>query len=290
MGHKLERMAIKAIRKKSSSSTPSTFMMNASDWVQLSKYKRSPVLSDTLELFQTWCSKPPKGFEKFFKDKPKSGGGAKAEAPPPEAPKSSASSKGSSKPNQDLSELFKKGFSGGKGAGGGGMGNMSDPEKRKMASMVGLGLATVLGLALLNQSKYREISWKEFVGTYLSTGRVEKLEVINNKWVKVQLSSGMDNEVLWFTIGSVDTFERNLETAETDLGIEASRSIPVLYKTQMEASSVASALPTLLLIGFLFWSMKRAGSMMGGMGGKGGGGGMMGGMGQSTAKVINPAE
>jgi len=170
------------------------------------------------------------------------------------------------------------------------MGNMSDPEKRKMASMVGLGLATVLGLALLNQSKYREISWKEFVGTYLSTGRVEKLEVVNNKWVKVQLSSGMDNEVLWFTIGSVDTFERNLETAETDLGIEASRSIPVLYKTQMEASSVASALPTLLLIGFLFWSMKRAGSMMGGMGGKGGGGGMMGGMGQSTAKVINPAE
>jgi len=170
------------------------------------------------------------------------------------------------------------------------MGNMSDPEKRKMASMVGLGLATVLGLALLNQSKYREISWKEFVGTYLSTGRVEKLEVVNNKWVKVQLSSGMDNEVLWFTIGSVDTFERNLETAETDLGIEASRSIPVLYKTQMEASSVASALPTLLLIGFLFWSMKRAGSMMGGMGGKGGAGGMMGGMGQSTAKVINPAE
>merc|ERR1711892_1537194 len=165
--------------------TPSTFMMNASDWVQLSKYKRSPVLSDTLELFQTWCSKPPKGFEKFFKDKPKSGGGTKAEAPRPEVPKSATGSKESSKPklprpppakpNQDLSELFKKGFSGGKEAGGGGMGNMSDPEKRKMASMVGLGLATVLGLALLNQSKYREISWKEFVGTYLSTGRVEKL-------------------------------------------------------------------------------------------------------------------
>merc|ERR1711892_866464 len=58
---------------------------------------------------------------------------------------------------------------------------------------------------------------------------------------------------------------------------------------QMEASSVASVLPTLLLIGFLFWSMKRAGSMMGGMG-KGGGGGMFGGMMQSTAKMINPSE
>merc|ERR1719318_2504223 len=167
--------------------------MNVKEWMQFSKYKRSPVLSDTLELFQTWCSKPPKGFEKFFKDKPKTGG-AKPEAPRPKAPKSGSAPGGASKPrlarpppakpSQDLSELFKKGFQG--SGSGGGMGNMSDPEKQRVATMVGLGLATVLGLAFLNQSKYREISWKEFVGSYLSTGRVEKLEVINNKWVKVQ--------------------------------------------------------------------------------------------------------
>ena len=46
----------------------------------------------------------------------------------------------------------------------------------------------------------------------------------------------------WFNIGSV---ERNLENAEADLGIEAGRAVPVLYKSQMEASSVVSALPTL---------------------------------------------
>merc|ERR1719219_2379150 len=136
-----------------------------------------------------------------------------------------------------------------------------------MASMVGIGLATVLGLVLLNESKYKEISWKEFVGSYLSTGRVEKLEVINSKWVKVQLNSGMDSEVLWFSIGSVDTFERNLENAQSDMGIEASRGVPVLYKTQMEMSSVLSALPTLLMVGFLVWSMRRASGMMGSMGG-----------------------
>ena len=46
-------------------------------------------------------------------------------------------------------------------------------------------------------------------------------QVINNKWVKVQLNSGaMDSEVLWFSIGSVDTLERNLENAQNDLGIE----------------------------------------------------------------------
>ena len=45
--------------------------------------------------------------------------------------------------------------------------------------------------------------------------------MINNKWVKVQLNSGaMDSEVLWFSIGSVDTLERNLENAQNDLGIE----------------------------------------------------------------------
>jgi hypothetical protein len=49
----------------------------------------------------------------------------------------------------------------------------------------------------------------------------------------------------------------------------------------MEVSTVASlALLTLLINGFLFWSLKRAGSMMGGMGRDGGLGGMFGGMGQ----------
>merc|ERR1719242_31751 len=108
--------------------------------------------------------------------------------------------------------------------------------------------------------------------------------------------SSMDNEVLWFSIGSVDTFERNLDSAQHDLGFDTARVVPVLYKTQMEMSSVVSALPTILLLGFLFYSMRRMGGMMGGMGGMGGGrggrggGGMFGGMMQSTAKVINPAD
>merc|ERR1719242_142874 len=108
--------------------------------------------------------------------------------------------------------------------------------------------------------------------------------------------SSMDNEVLWFSIGSVDTFERNLDSAQHDLGFDTARVVPVLYKTQMEMSSVVSALPTILLLGFLFYSMRRMGGMMGGMGGMGGGrggrggGGMFGGMMQSTAKTINPSE
>jgi len=172
---------------------------------------------------------------------------------------------------------------------------MNDGDKQKWMQLIGMGVVTAAGLAVMNASRYREISWKEFVTSYLAIGRVERLEVINNKWVKVQMSS-MDSEVLWFSIGSVDTFERNLESAQHDLGFDAARVVPVLYKTQMEMSSVVSALPTILLLGFLFYSMRRMGGMMGGMGGMGGGrggrggGGMFGGMMQSTAKVINPAE
>ena len=170
---------------------------------------------------------------------------------------------------------------------------MNDQDKQKMMQLVGMGVVGVVGLMLMNESRYKEISWKEFVTSYLSAGRVERLEVVNSKWVKVQLNSGVDSEVLWFSIGSVETFERNLESAQTDLGMDAARWVPVLYKSQMEMSNFMSALPTLLILGFLFWSMRRASGMMGGMGGgRGGrgGGGMFGGMTQSTAKVINPSD
>jgi len=157
--------------------------------------------------------------------------------------------------------------------------------------VLGLGLATIIGLGLLSQSRYREISWKEFVEQHLARGTVDRLEVVNSKWVKVFAKSGVDNEVLWFSIGSPDRFEKNLDSAQVELGIESAQAVPVLYKTRMEMSDLFSFIPTLLIMGFLFWSMRRAGSMMGGMGGKGGkGGGMFGGMQSSPAKVINPSE
>merc|ERR1719347_286553 len=169
---------------------------------------------------------------------------------------------------------------------------MGDQEKQQLMRMAALGLMAVIGLALMNQSRYREISWKEFVGGILAKGNVEKLEVVNKKWVKIHMNSNMGSEVLWFSIGSVDTFERNLENAQSELGIDASRGIPVIYKSEIEVGNVVSFLPTLLLIGFLVWSFRRAGSMMSGMGGRnrGAGGGLFGGMMQSTAKVINPSE
>jgi len=289
---RFHRLALNAVRDNAASQR---------DIQQISKLQRGPVLSDLLESIQLWCSKPPKGFEKFFKEKPGGGKGQKtaapkaAEKPPKEARRASAPKQ---KPKEkDVSEFFKLGSrtagGGGGSAGGGGFGGMPDSEKQRLASMLGLGVTGVLALIFLNQMNYREISWKEFVTQHLSRGTVDKIEVINHKWVKIISNSSVSGEVLWFSIGSVDTFERNLEAVEQELGIDPSRSVPVLYKSQMEMSNFFSVLPTLLLIGFLVWSMRRAGSMMSGMGapGKGGkGGGLFGGMMQSTAKIIDPAE
>jgi len=300
---RFESLAYRILRHKSTS-----VVLSETDLQLLNKYNKSPILSDVLKSFQCFASQAPKGFEKFFKDKPKPGpkkraekSSSKKEKDASEAPAARSSSQGSQKgsSNKDISDFFKLNPGGGgkkgAGSGGGGYGNMSDPDKQKVLGMLATGVAVVLGMVALNEMRYREISWMEFVSQHLSRGNVERLEVINNKWVKIYLNSATESDTLWFSIGSVDTFERNLEHVQADLGIEQSRNVPVLYKSQMEMSNVLSFLPTLMLIGFLVWSMRRAGSMMGGMGGAGrpggrSGGGLFGGMMQSTAKLINPSE
>merc|ERR1719195_1013169 len=255
-----------------------------------------------INFFYLQCSsRPPKGFEKFFKDK--------QEPPPADAPKKDPPMKKTSDEDlskqfkMDLSKVFDKSKGGGGGGGGGGN---NDEQKRQLLKTYGAAAATILALYLLNdQMGYREITWKDFVGQYLSKNRVERLAVVNNKWVNVILkdttnSSGSGNpsmEKLWFAIGSVDTFERNLETAQMELQLDASQYVPIIYKTEVDSSKIFGMLPTLMIVGLVLWSFSRMPGMMGGRpgagrGGRGGpmGGGIFGGMMQSTAKVINPAE
>jgi AFG3 family protein len=39
----------------------------------------------------------------------------------------------------------------------------------------------------------------------------------------------------WFSIGSVDAFERNLEAAQTEAGIDTNSHMPVIYKSEIES-------------------------------------------------------
>ncbi|OQR79443.1 AFG3 protein 2-like [Tropilaelaps mercedesae] len=162
-------------------------------------------------------------------------------------------------------------------------GPSGDDDKFVQYALIAVALFT--GFMILNEMRYKEITWRDFVQQYLSRGLVEKLEVINKKWVRVRLhpGSGSDSSTLWFTIGSVDAFERNLENIQLEMNIDPSNHVPVIYKTEIEESSLFSHLPTILLVAFLLWSWRRGMSMMGGAKKRG-----IFGIGESTAKLINP--
>lgn len=131
----------------------------------------------------------------------------------------------------------------------------------------------------------REVTWKDFVNNFLSKGAVERLEVVNKRYVKVVFSPGkspMDGKYVWFNIGSVDTFERNLDSAQTELGIESESRVPVVYSSESDGSFLVSLLPTALIIGFLLFMLRRGPA--GGRPGRGVGG--LFSVSETTAKVL----
>lgn len=87
----------------------------------------------------------------------------------------------------------------------------------------------------------------------------------------------------------MDSFERNLENAQVEMNVEPPNFVPVIYKTELEASNLSGILPTLIVIGFLLYMMRRSAEMMGGRKGRKGGG-LFGSVMESTAKLINSNE
>ena len=137
----------------------------------------------------------------------------------------------------------------------------------------------------------KEVTWQEFRRNYLNEDKVESLTVVNKNMVRVNLrnkygSNGTD-EGMYFTIGSVESFEHNLEVAQTQ-GNPDALLVPVHYTTETDYSKeFLRMVPTLLIFGVLIWFSRRAMSSMGGMGGGGGPGGAAK-FGKSTAKKIEP--
>ncbi|UYV81156.1 AFG3L2 [Cordylochernes scorpioides] len=253
---------------------------------------KSPGLPTFRQLLLQWrlfCEKPPKGFEKYFP------GGKK---PPPEskaAPQPKSEKQGKEVPNKPRGSQFPFSLggskTGGSGGGGGGKGPFSPDDQNRYMTIALVASLGALGYIAYNEMRYKEITWKDFTSNYLARGIVEKLEVVNKKWVRVRFMPGNQidgNNILWFNIGSVDTFERNLENYQLEMNIESTNFVPVVYKSEMDSSSVASLLPTLLLVGILLFSLRKTTGIMGGGGARRGGG--IFGMGETTAKLINPAE
>lgn len=145
-------------------------------------------------------------------------------------------------------------------------------------------LLTIMAFSFLGQDSManNEISWQEFKTEYLEKGSVRKITVVNRNTVYATTSFG---STVYFSIGSVDLFEKRMDDFQRN--VPANERVPISY---VEQGSLLGALfgflPTLLLLGALYWMTRRPGS--GSSAGGGIGGGIFG-MGQSRAKLYNKA-
>lgn len=189
-------------------------------------------------------------------------------------------------------------------------GKKEESNKKKTAGSTGgprvfemkLDLGTILITAFLSYYLYRslfpgessrDITWQEFRTTFFDKGLVDKLTVLNRNRVRVELHreatanmypespAARGNFYYYFSIGSVESFERKLDEAHNELGIPQNERIPVAYTDEMPISGVLLSFgPTILLVGVLFYMSRRAAGSAGGQSG-------IFGMGKSRAKKFN---
>ncbi|XP_064186955.1 AFG3-like protein 2 [Anguilla rostrata] len=256
--------------------------------------KRGGVITNVLGAHRRFlCSKPPKGFEKYF---PNGKNGPRTSEPKPEA-KEATPTNGHSANGRSA-----KGGGGGTSGGGGKKGERKedstwwsrlqkgdvpwDDKDFRFYFLSGVAFWTAVSYYFIFRNAGSEVTWKDFVNNYLSKGVVDRLEVINKRYVRVIFPPGkmpVDGQYVWFNIGSVDTFERNLETAHAEMGIEGENRLPVVYSTESDGSFLLNMLPTVLIIGFLLYTLRR-GPAGGGRPGRGMGG--LFSVGETTAKVL----
>lgn len=163
---------------------------------------------------------------------------------------------------------------------------------------LGLFMFTLLVSFLMtsNGREQDELSFQAFKTNFLEKGLVTKLTVINKFAVEAELIQGAVSDQTFqtftgrpavvFTIGSVEMFEEEMTRVQDKLGIPINERLPVTY---LERGSwmnyVLPILPTVLLIGGLWYITVRRAGAQGGPGGGGPGGIFQ--IGKSKAKLFN---
>ena len=182
--------------------------------------------------------------------------------------------------------------------------NGKKDEKKgfSLGDVARLDTGTLITLAILGYTAYlflspadnaREITWQEFRTTFFDKGLVEKLTVVNGHRVRVDLHrqatgqmypespAARGNFHYYFSIGSVEAFERKIDDAQKELDIPSSERIPVAYRDEMSwAGPLLSFGPTIALIVGIYFLSRRAGGAAGGQSG-------IFGIGKSRAKMFN---
>ncbi|KAJ8904458.1 hypothetical protein NDN08_000975 [Rhodosorus marinus] len=174
--------------------------------------------------------------------------------------------------------------------GGGGSQRGKDPEPdvnwmRQGAALFGLLLAVTALLSSGSVQNRKEISFHSFLWDLVFAGKVEKVEIVDKSVARVFLKPGVSVpgapppqvpgrawDPYYFTVGSIDSFERKLEEAQEDNGIGPDDFVPVVYNNQATDGSVGSELirsaPSFLIILMLLWMVRGTLSNLPGVGGR----------------------
>lgn len=165
----------------------------------------------------------------------------------------------------------------------------------KGAAMFSLFTLALTLYLLSGGEKLQELSFQDFQTRYLLKGLVTRLNVINRFAVEAELIQGAfsdetvrgpnGNPMVIFTIGSVEVFEEEMNAAQDKLGIPVEERLPILYVERGSwLNMLLPILPTVLLLGGLWYITVRRASGQGG--GPGGAGGIFK-IGKSKAKLFN---
>lgn len=169
-------------------------------------------------------------------------------------------------------------------------GNNNNFSPNQLA-LLATSAAIIYALSGSSSSSSREITWQEFRTAFLDKALVDKLIVVNRQKVRIKLHSNATGTMYsaavgggdyYFSIGSVEAFERKLEEAQNELGIPSHERIPVAYHDEISTvNTLLNFAPTILFAGLLFYMSRRAG------GSAGGGPGGIFNIGKSRAKLFN---
>jgi cell division protease FtsH len=144
----------------------------------------------------------------------------------------------------------------------------------------------------------KEISWQTFHNEMLSRNAIEKMVIINKEKAEVYIKKEKINDPyfktilkrkdedaaqpgphFWFSIGSVESFEKKMEEAEKNIPLEQRTEIRYAPSSRLFPELISWLIPLALL--FFFWNM-----MSGRMSGLGGGGSSIFNFGRSNAKLM----
>lgn len=161
--------------------------------------------------------------------------------------------------------------------------NLNRPPIQFFQLGIVVGLVLYVFFSLTRESNH-EITFQEFTSQFLAKNLVSRVVVSNGRTAILELNDQGKARYphgghYFFTIGSIESFERSLQSVQDDYKVDDALRVPVIYVSEGGTGKLlVNFLPTLLFLGAIYYMSKKA--TMGGMGGPLS-------FGKSTAKKFN---